>query len=253
MRAWLAAATICSLGLPSPATADDATTVVELRLQVESLAQSLDERRTSTNDELAALRAERAELQRQVRLAKVRNRTLVRLEQQDAEADEARRAAADEWHAPARAAVALARAHVNAGLPFAVPTRLETLDRIDADLSAAQPDVARAMQRLWRFVEEEAAMTREVTLAQLPMTFADGPRMCDVLRIGMALLYVRTAEGELGWAVHQGDEWRIATLDDPLATRIVGVLFDAAQDNEIFGPAELLLPTEIASGVGDVE
>lgn len=222
--------------------------VVELRLEVEQLARTLDEHRGAAQAELAGLRTERAELQRQLRLARVRNRTLVRLEQQDAAADEARQAAVDEWSAPARAAVAAARLHVERSLPFATASRLETLDRIDAELAGAVVDVGRAMERLWRFVEEEAAMSREVTLARQQIAWshaADVPRLCDVLRIGMALMYVRCDDGERGWARPGAEAWTIEAITEPTTAAVVDALFVAAEDNEIFAPQTLLVPAEL--------
>lgn len=219
--------------------------LVELRLDVEQLARTLEERRAAASAELGALRTERAELQRQLRLAKVRNRTLARLEQQDAAADAARAAAADEWNAPARAAVAVARAHVERSLPFARAGRLATLDRIDAELSGALPDVGRAMERLWRFVEEEAALGREVTLGRQQVDLGDGPRLADVVRIGMALMYVRSDDGRLGWARRDGEHWRFEVVDDEASRAVIAASFVAADDNAMFGPAELLIPAEV--------
>jgi hypothetical protein len=227
--------------------------VVALRLEVEQLARTLDEHRGTAQAELAGLRTERAELQRQLRLARVRNRTLVKLEQQDAAADEARRLAADEWNAPARAAVEAAREHVLRSLPFATASRLETLDRIDAELAGAAVDVGRAMERLWRFVEEEAAMSREVTLARQQIAWSqsdDGPRLCDVLRIGMAAMYVRcddgANDGQVGWARPAGEAWTIEAITEPTSVAVIRGLFTAADDNEIFAPQVLLVPGELA-------
>jgi len=230
---------IIAAAIAAPTPAQD---VVALRLEVEALARTLDEQRSVTQAELTGLRAERAELQRQVRLARVRNRLLVKLEAQDAAADEVRQAAVDEWNAPARAAVAAVRRHVEQGLPFAITARLETLDAIAAELAGAVPDTGRAMQRLWRFVEEEAAMAREVTVARQQVELEDGARLCDVLRIGMALMYVRVDDGRVGLALPQAGAWRIEMVDDVVSRAVIDALFVAATDNAIFGPSVLLVP-----------
>lgn len=217
--------------------------IVALRLEVEGLARTLDEQRSAAQAELAGLRAERAELQRQVRLARVRNRMLVKLEAQDAAADEARQASIDEWNAPARAAVAAVRDHVARGLPFAITSRTDALDAIAAELAGAVPDTGRAMQRLWRFLEEEAAMAREVTTARQQVALGDdAPRLCDVLRIGMALMYVRADDGRLGFAREGAQGWRIELVEDAASRAVIEALFVASADNAIFGPAILLVP-----------
>ena len=230
---------IVAAAIAAPTPAED---VVALRLEVEALARTLDEQRSAAQAELAGLRAERAELQRQVRLARVRNRMLVKLAAQDAAADEAKQAAVDEWNAPARAAVAAVRRHVEQGLPFAKTARLETLDAIAAELAGAVPDTGRAMQRLWRFLEEEAAMAREVTMLRQQVELEEGARLCDVLRIGMALMYVRVDDGRLGLALPGAEGWRIEIVDDALGRVVIDALFVAATDNAIFGPSVLLVP-----------
>lgn len=237
--AMLALSVVLAAAIAAPSSAAD---IVALRLEVEALARTLDEQRSAAQAELAGLRAERAELQRQVRLARVRNRMLLKLEAEDAAADEARQAAIDEWNGPARAAVAAVRRHVEGGLPFARAARLEAVDAIAAELAGAMPDTGRAMQRLWRVLEEEAAMAREVTLARQQVELDDGPRLCDVLRIGMALMYVRAEDGRLGFARDRGDAWEIEIVDDAAGRAVIEALFEAADANTIFGPAVLLVP-----------
>jgi len=228
-------------------SADLPQQVVELRREVDDLAQRLADRRRTVRDELAALRAERAELERQLRLEKVRARTLSQLEEQRRQrvedADQQSRA----WIAPARGTVDAARSYVRASLPFKTDERLATLDRIAADLAGSAPDAGRAMARLWRFVEEEQAMAREIAMAQQPVELAGKRRLVDVVRVGMALLYARAPDGTYAWAVAQDAGWAFAPITDAKSIELVAALFDAFDANQRFGPRRLLIP----SGLGD--
>jgi murein DD-endopeptidase MepM/ murein hydrolase activator NlpD len=117
------------------------------------------------------------------------------------------------------------------------------LARIDAELHAAEPDRARAMQRLWRFVEEEAALGDEVALGRQALPLGAGePELCEVLRIGMAVAYARSPSGALAWSVREGDRWSWQPLPDARASAVVTALFDAFAEHRGFGPATLLLP-----------
>lgn len=231
----------------APATNGD-DELVALRLDVDARAAELAAARTAQTETLAALRAEKLELEQQLRAARAHNRLLVALADEESKRREAAAADDDRWRAPADAALAAVRAHVERSLPFASEARLETLGRIDAELHAAEPDRARAMQRLWRFVEEEAALGDEVALGRQALQLGDGaPELCEVLRIGMAVAYARSPGGALAWAVREGERWSWQPLPDATATATVGALFDAFAEHRGFGPATLLLPAVEAS------
>ena len=86
-------------------------------------------------------------------------------------------------------------------------------------------------------------MAREVTTARQQVVLGDDePRLCDVLRIGMALMYVRADDGRIGFAREGDGGWRIELVDDAAGRAVIEALFVAAADNAIFGPVELLVP-----------
>jgi hypothetical protein len=243
-RRSLVAAAALALLASSAHAGPAADEVVTLRIAVDDLAASLASKRTAHREELAALQAEKAELQRQIRLGRVRAETLRRIEREDVARVEDLQAQANRWVEPATRAVAIVRAYLERSLPFAVARRREALDQIAGQLQSAQPDVARAMERLWRLLEEEAAMGREIAMDRQAITLDGTPQLAEVLRVSMAVLYVRTNAGELGWAVRSSAGWRFERLTDPAAIDAVGRLFAAYERNETFGPAPLLVPDE---------
>lgn len=222
--------------------------VATLRVEVDELAQRLRARRGDVRDELAGMRAEKAELERRLRLAQVRQRTLQKLQARADEAADDLQDQAHAWVGPARRAIDVVRGYVQRSLPFATSDRLASLDEIAGQLDRAEPDVGRAMQRLWRFVEQEVAMTGEVSLSQQPVRLDGATRaqLADVLRLGMALMYVRTAEGELAWAVPHGEgldtTWVLERIEDPQLEEAVEQLFEAHEQNRGYGPIDLAIP-----------
>ncbi len=240
VTAWLA---VFALGVPAVAHAAGVTMaeLAQLRGEVDQLASDLEAERTAARDELAALRSERAELERQVRTARTRKATLEALRTEASKHAEAADEDARRWAQPMSAAVAAARAHVEGGLPFARDDRRKTLDRLELDLQAATPDYGRVLERLLRFIEEEEAMAGEVAYTQQRLEVAGEPQIVRVLRLGLALLYFRTEDGRVGWAVPSSSGWDVAVLNDELAEP-VRARFEAAEDNETLGIAELLLP-----------
>lgn len=237
---WLAASLI-AVPVVARAAGVSVADLATLRTEVDQLAADLEAERAATRDELAALRAERAELERQVRAARTRKATLEKIR---AEAT-ARAEEADEdarrWAVPMREAISAARDHVEAGLPFAKAARLETLDALQRDLSAATPDYGRVLERLLRFVEEEEAMGGEVAFTQQRIELGGQPQIVQVLRLGLALLYVRTEGDQVGWAVRRDAAWEVVMLEGAPAD-VVRARFDDAEDNRALGVAPIVLP-----------
>jgi len=261
-HAWALAASLLAFVTPGheagaapPADGGRGANVARLRVEVDELAQRLRAQRSDVRDELAALRAEKAELERRVRLAEVRRRTLQTLQRQADDADRDLAAEADAWVGPARAAVDLVRAHVERGLPFAVADRLAALDAIAAELERAEPDVGRSVQRLWRFIEQEAAMTGEVSLSRQPVRIEGRgeAQLADVLRLGMAVMYVRTADETFAWAVPAAGGWRLERIEDPELEGVVRESFEAHEHNRGYGPIDLAIPAGLLALAADGE
>lgn len=228
-----------------PATAE---AVVELRLAVAALAAELQASRAQTQSTLAALHSEKEQLERELRLARLRSATLDRVERERADQQAAQQAEATQWRDPAKAALGTVRAYVDRALPFSTAEREATLDRIEAELAGHRPDVARAMEHLWRFVEEEAGMTGEIGLHRqsIALDGSSEPQLVEVLRIGMAVLYFRMATGAVGWARYD-DGWRFEVLEDPTLASSIRALFEAHEGNEIYGPVLLVVPAILES------
>lgn len=227
---------------PEPVTTSE---LAGLRAKVDAAAADLEAERAATRDELAALRAERTDLERQLRAETAQAATLQAL------ADEAANRAAqlddkaDRWHEPTKAAIEATRAYVRRSLPFALAERLETLDTIERDLATANPDYARAGERVLRFIEQEEAMGGEVALTQHKLQLDGQLQIVDVLRLGMALAYLRTADGGYGWMYPTETGHVTALVDDPELVRAIRARFEAHEDNRGLGPADLVLPVQV--------
>jgi len=240
-------AIVASVAAPGEAPTRGVERVVDLRLEVDGLAQALQDRRDQAKDDLRSLRAERADFERRLRLARVRNAALRAAADEAQRGDADRRRQSQRWLVPAREAVAIVREHLQHALPFAQASREAALDRIERDLAAVEPDIARAMDRLWRLVEDEAALGAEVAWTRQAIELDGTAQLSEVLRIAMALLYVRTPDGRHAWAVRDGETWRFEAVRDPLAIAVIDALFVAAEAGSALGARELLVPSAVVA------
>lgn len=240
----LAGAVPLLVGL-APTSGGVAADIARVRTEIDDLAAQLETERIAARDELASLRAERADLERQVRAAKARKAALSAVREEAVAEAEARDTQTRQWDEPTQQAIAAARRYVERSLPFARAARLAALDRIERDLSAAQPDHARAVERIWRFVEEEEAMGREVAVGQQVIEIDDEPQLVDVIRLSMALLYFRTQDGRYGWIFPTEGEWQQRLVTEPRLVEVIEGRFEASERSQVLGPSELLLPRAI--------
>ncbi len=236
---WLA-------GLTSNASAASLPEQVSAaRAEVEALAERLEGQRRSAATELASLRAERAELKRQVRLEQVRRDTLQQLR-----ADRSKRVDEQEGRIrsllkPVQSSIASAKAYVSATLPFKQEERMHRLAAIEASLAVTHPDPAAALTQLWRFVEEEEALAREIGLTQQAVAL-DGKRfLASVARIGMALMYFRLPDGNVGWVHRNKVGWSFTLLEGKDERDTVNQIFDDFEKNRILGGKRLLISSDL--------
>lgn len=221
---------------------DRADRVSRLRIEVDEIAERLRDQRRRAQDDLAALHAERADLERQLRLEQIRSQTLSQLAQERRDRAMGLEDGTEKWRDPIRQAVAKAKAHVHVSLPYKAVERLEQLQRIERELEGQHPDLSGALSRLWRFVEEEEALGRETGRAQQTVSIGGERRLVDVVHVSMALMYFRATDGRLGWARPNGDAgWRFEWLEDDEAKVIVESLFAAFETNRVQGPQRVLV------------
>jgi hypothetical protein len=219
------------------------------RADVDTLAERLESQRLTVREELSGLRAERAELQRQVRLEQIRRDTLARLfaERTTRMDDEEGRLMA--LLSPIQRSITAAKTYVSATLPFKREERLRRLIKIEKDLAVTHPDLGRTLTRIWRFVEEEEAMAREIGLAQQVIELEGKRLLVDVARIGMGVMYFRLPSGELGWVRRITQGWRFELVEGEVSRSTIAGVFDAFEKNQFFGSKRLLISSELPPSV----
>ena len=241
------------LWLVGSASAAGATSLPEevsaARAEVDSLAEQLDSQRRSTRDDLSALRAERAELQRQLRLEKIRRDTLTRLRAERVKRMDDQEGRVLTLLEPIERSLASAKAYVSATLPFKRKERMRLLEQIEADLAVTHPDPAQALTRLWRFVEEEEALAREIGLSQQAIELEGKRLLVDVARVGMTLMYFRLPDGGVGWVRRSNGAWSFERIESAEARGTVLQVFDDLKNNQVLGPKRLLISTDLPPAV----
>lgn len=230
-KRWLPAFGLVVATLATAPTASAqaiAKEVVALRQDVDKLAADLRTQREAARTELVALVSEKRELERQLRLEQVRQKTLKALEQERAASAAHVDEALQEWAASIRIAIGLAEEMVRTTSPVHQRERLAQLQTVRAELDRAAPDPVVALEKLWRFLEEEEALSREVALDRQVFVEGGQEQLYDVVHLGLAVMYARSTTNEMFYVESAKDGApALRKVSDERAQALIEELFDA--------------------------
>ena len=224
-----------------------AESLIKLRSEVEQLNNEVELSRQEARTQMAALSAQKAELQASVNRAELNIRKLREdLAKKQTEA-EAAGVAGDVLKPVLLAALDALRQRIAGGLPFKQTERLAELDDLKRQIDGGTLATPRAANRLWAFYEDEFRITREngIYSQTIPLDGADV--LADVAKVGSMMLFFRLSDGRVGVARPSGASWRFETLTDPADQKRVLAYFDALGKQIRQGWFEL--PNALAGGV----
>lgn len=220
-----------TIGGPSATQAQDASKLAQelttLRGEVEAMSSQLTELKTEKHNQLRTYARQKSELvleldREKMRLQKLRMAVASRQEEIDSEK------ARFKDVAPVFDATALAlRAYIRQALPFRAEDRIADLDKLIANHRAGMLAAPKALARLWGMVEDEFRMTRESGMFQQTVTIRGREQLADVIRLGMSILYFKTADGQMGYATPIPSGWGYSTLSSQQDLDMLAGLFDS--------------------------
>lgn len=244
VRALLLKGLVLALVLVSaPVLADDvsqlAARLSALRGEVEQLAQELNNKSLDQKNQLQSLARQRADLELEVKREETRVQKLSSsIAKQRAEI-QAEKAKGDRLVPLFESELADVKAYVTASMPFRQQERLSALEKIDEQYKAGLLTPARALQRLWSFVEDEFRMTRESGLFKQTVRVDGQEVLAEVIRVGMVMLFYRTDDDQVGKLARKDGGWEFESIIDPERQRQVLDLFGSFKKQIRVGYFEL--------------
>ena len=204
-----------------------AESLIKLRSEVEQLNGDVELQRQEARTNLAALSAQKAELQAQVQRAELNARKLREdLAQREAEASEAG-VAGDALKPVLLAAIEELRTRIATGLPFKQAERLAEIDDLRRQLEGGTLAAPRAANRLWAFYEDEYRITRENGIYSQTISLDGAEVLVDVAKVGSMMLFFRAPDGRVGMARRQGADWGFELISDEADSKRVLAWFDS--------------------------
>lgn len=228
----------------SPAIADGVTVLAQrltkLRGEVEAAAEKLNSKTAETNDVLRSLARQKADLELEVKREQTRLQKISAAIAKRRSESEAQRAKGDQLVPLFSEALGNARTYVQGTLPFRTKERLVALDKIEEQYKAGLLTPARALSRVWSFVEDEFRMTRESGLYQQTLAVDGQEILADVIRVGMVMMYFKSADDNVyGKATKRDGKWSFVVIDGTEDRKLVSKLFESFKKQIRVGYFEL--------------
>lgn len=243
LRLFVTGMSLTLIGLSVPVLADDvsqlAARLATLRGDVEQLAQQLNAKSQDQKNALQSLARQSSDLELEVQREQMRVQRLNSVISKRRAEIKAEKAKGDRLVPVFEESIGKVRGYVEASMPFRKEERLAGLDKIAEQYKAGLLTPARALQRLWSFVEDEFRMTRESGLYKQTVTVDGRDTLAEVIRVGMVMLFYKTDDDQLGKLSRTDGAWVYESILDPEDQKQVMDLFTSFKKQIRVGYFEL--------------
>lgn len=213
--------------------------LVALRSDIERLNGELTDITDQHRAQMAALAAQKGELE----AAKRRETLRIRELEEDLAANKARAAEAGlatEALVPiAESAIASLKVQISEGFPFKRADRLSGVMALEDQLQTGALSPARVVSRLWGFYEDELRLSRENGLYAQTIELEGESVLADIAKLGVVAMYFETRDGRLGYATRDSNGWQFVEASGGGQRQQIKALFDALQKQIRVGLFEL--------------
>ena len=237
---------------PEPAPVDTldvaarARDLARLRAEIDDVERQIREARAAHDAEIRTLAVREEEIALLLQRQRVRRdelssrleRTRARLTRDRDAGDELAMAVNDMIGEVTRATAA--------SLPFRLEDRLGLVTEIGQSFAQDFIDAETAASRLWQFLEDEIRLCRGSGLYRQPVTIDGVRELAEVVRLGMVCLYVRLSDGRYALARERDGGYAFEVIEDDGARRSVERLFTEMRAGRTEGFFELPLGRGIA-------
>lgn len=214
--------------------------VLELRQDVERLAQEVEEKQKENQSTLDVYLQRRQEIQAQLLREKFRADQLQTQKNRLAEAlkknrlDAAGSIKAPEWFAPF-----IDRLGKELALNLPMGEASNELEKIRGTLSQGKTTFETALIQTWFLLENSIRRRTSSEYLMTTVEIDQKKEPAEIVRLGDLLAYVRTAGGEYGLMSRQGDKWQLTRFDDKSKQLQIEKLIAQYKQNQKTGLYEL--------------
>jgi len=235
----LLSSTILTSSLSAQNTTDIVNSIMQLRGDVESLYTEIKENDSRYKTKMKSLSMQSSDLEAQInrestslKLAKFElDKIKVKIKNTTSSNDEIKPMVID--------ALALLRTSIKDGLPFMIKERIDSLNKIKADLDEGIITSEKALALTWASYDDTIRITKEIGLFKQKINFKGKEVLAKVAKLGSVMMFFSTPNNEVGYAVKENNSYSYKHITEPKDIKKIVSLFDALQKQIKTGYFEL--------------
>ncbi len=249
MYKFLLSISLASMGsvvLAADPSSQLAQNLVRLRGEVEQLNSQLETMREEQRMSLAAMSAQKNEMDSALNRQSVVTREL----QQKISNLQSQTVSQETQSVDIKpillTAIDALEKHIEQGLPFKRDERLASLNQIAQQIETNALPLPRSANRVWAFFEDEFRIARETGMHRQTIELGNQKVLADVAKIGAVMLFFKTTDNRYGSAKRNGTRWDFVATEEPAEVEQIALLFDSLGKQIRQGYFEL--PNALAAG-----
>lgn len=223
----LTLAAFLSTSLQAKSDEDMVKSIMELRADVESLYTQIDENKEAYKAQMKSLALQNADTDAQIN-RKTTSIKLAELELQKVKLKIANTSTKSfELKPLINDIYNKLEKSIKNGLPFKVEQRLNTIKKIQNDLTENTITQERALALLWASYDDNIRLTKEIGLFKQHIQLEDKKILARVAKLGSVMLYFQAPDKRVGYAVKENNSYSYKVVNNEDDIKQINSLFDA--------------------------
>ncbi len=201
--------------------------LMKLRAQVEELSSKIQDEKESTKATMRSLVMQKNELEANI------GRQELKIKQLTMEMEKLKKhiqevgSSAEGLKEVVDEAIGKLANQIKKELPFKTKERLEDLLKIKQDMDNNVLTPQKALARVWNSYSDEVRLTKENGLFKQTINLDGKDKLAEVARLGMVMLYFKTPDDHVGYAIEHQDNWGYKEVRDKEKRKLILNLFDS--------------------------
>ncbi len=222
--------------------------LIQLRGEVERIQAEIDNEKNDMRNQLRSFSQQKAEVEASI------NRETLKIKQLQLALEKKIRSSGkegineEELSLIILSSIKELKKTIASGLPFKIKERIDALEQLGEKLKNNVMRPERAASRLWSIIEDEFRLTRENGIFREVIIIEGRERLTEVVRLGMVMMFFKTADNKTGFVKRQGDSWEYRVVEERNEKEQIETLFDSMKKQIRAGYFELpnaLPPMEV--------
>lgn len=116
---------------------------------------------------------------------------------------------------------------LNVTLPYKFKERIDHIQNIKKDFLEGKASSDKLLQTLWTHIEDEVQLAKDISIDKDIINIDGQPTLVEVAKVGMLMLFYKTANGDIGYMEYVGESWSPRPINSSANVLLVEDFFES--------------------------